>query len=163
MDMSIAQSIKQAMNAPQQRRRELAREQKSNRVEKVRGMSIEAAKGPIESSRGRGVWTQLIRYNPEKEEMIIKFSDGFIAAYPNISERTLQSAIQGNRTKSYNPNRNGSLGAWLHQHPEVMKHYHEGSSEDLMGAQVLLEDNTYQTTTFYEGDGQDLFYMTGAE
>ena len=127
--------------------------------ERMNARSNKAKTEPVPTSKGRGVWTSLIKYNPEKQEMVIKFSDGFIAVYPNISEKTFEGAHYGVRTKSYKPNRNNSVGAWLHKHPGVMRNYREGTSDDLMRAPVLLEDNTYGTSTVYEEDGTVLFDM----
>jgi len=71
-----------------------------------------------------GEWTKKIGYNPKRQEMTINFQSGFKAVYPNVNESTFISAKQGATTKD---GRQGSVGAWLHRNPEVMRVYKEAA------------------------------------
>ena len=69
-----------------------------------------------------GEWTKSISYNPDEGEVTVTFKDGFTAVYPNMTLEDYQDMFRGANTKG-KPHRGGSIGAWLHQHPEVMYNY----------------------------------------
>jgi hypothetical protein len=73
----------------------------------------------------RGKWTKSITYNPEEGEVTVVFKNGFTAVYPNITMEKYRSMFRGATTKG-KPRRNDSVGAWLHQHPNVMFNYRAG-------------------------------------
>jgi hypothetical protein len=69
-----------------------------------------------------GEWTKTISYNPDEGEVTVTFKDGFTAVYPNMTLEDYQDMFRGANTKG-KPHRGGSIGAWLHQHPDVMFNY----------------------------------------
>jgi hypothetical protein len=73
----------------------------------------------------RGKWTKSISYDPEEGEATVTFKDGFTAVYPNMTMEDYRSMFQGATTKG-KPRRKDSVGAWLHQHPNVMFNYRAG-------------------------------------
>jgi hypothetical protein len=73
-----------------------------------------------------GEWTKSISYNPDKGEVTVTFKDGFVAVYDNITLEEYQDMFRGSVTKG-KPRRGGSIGAWLHKHPNVMYNYREAT------------------------------------
>ena len=67
-----------------------------------------------------GTWTRSLGYDPETQEAEIEFADGFTATYPGIDAETYKSMSEGAVTRD---GRSGSVGAWLHQNPDVMHNY----------------------------------------
>lgn len=72
-----------------------------------------------------GDWTAIQSWDRDTQEMEIKFNNGFVAVYPNVDQKMYNSAQRGATTKG-EPRRTGSVGAWLHKHPNVMRNYKEG-------------------------------------
>lgn len=78
------------------------------------------AVGESVSTVTNGEWTEGMEYDFDNNKMHVTFSDGFQATYPNIDKKTAEDMMDGATTKD---GRTGSVGAWLHQHPSVMRNY----------------------------------------